>query len=132
MKKSVTYLSKSFSNLKAVVLAILKTDAIYVGRNFLPLDRGAPFSLGRFRLIALLGSGGFAKVYLGKDQKGNLAAFKVPHNFDIYDVAVKESFSFEVKLAARVISEHVTTVVAYDVDGTTAVSMMFLFLKRFN
>ncbi len=73
--------------------------------------------LGNYRLIRLLGRGGFAEVYLGKHLRlGTLAAVKVlyTHLADQEDV---EGFEQEARTIAHLKHPHIVRVLDYDVEN---------------
>ena len=79
--------------------------------------------LGNYRLIHLLGQGGFADVYLGEHiYLDTPAAIKVLHT----QLASDEvgSFQAEARTIARLVNPHIVRVLDYGVDGTTPFLVM--------
>src|SRR5437660_11105807 len=75
--------------------------------------------LGNYRLIHLLGQGGFAEVYLGEHiYLDTPAAIKVLHTqLDSDDV---EHFRSEARTIARLVHPHIVRVLDYGVEGKIA------------
>src|SRR6266516_5136001 len=74
--------------------------------------------LGNYRLIHLLGQGGFADVYLGEHiYLDTPAAIKLLHTQLASDEV--ESFRAEARTIARLVHPHIVRVLDYGVDGTT-------------
>ncbi|MBV9232388.1 MAG: protein kinase, partial [Chloroflexi bacterium] len=72
--------------------------------------------LGNYRLIRLLGHGGFASVYLGEHvHLGTLAAIKVLDRWLIHDEL--ENFSKEARTIARLEHPHIVRVLDFGVEG---------------
>ena len=75
-------------------------------------------SLGNYRLVRLLGRGGFAEVYLGEHQRlGSQAAIKIlyahAHGAD------EDEFLAEARTIARLVHPHIVRILDFDVqDGT--------------
>jgi serine/threonine protein kinase len=74
--------------------------------------------LGSYRLVRLLGRGGFAEVYLGQHQRLNMqAAIKVLHT-QLADAADIQNFHREAQTIASLIHPHIVRVLDFDVkDG---------------
>src|SRR5260370_2707732 len=79
--------------------------------------------LGRYRLLRVLGEGGFATVYLGERvHLGTLAALKLLHlSFAPED---SEAFRKEAQLIARLEHPHIVRVLDYDVQAGTPFLVM--------
>ena len=79
--------------------------------------------LGNYRLIRLLGQGGFAEVYLGEHiYLDTSAAIKVLHTqLDSDEV---ESFRAEARTIARLVHPHIVRVLDYGVEGKTPFLVM--------
>jgi len=74
--------------------------------------------LGNYRLTALLGQGGFAKVYLGEHIYLNtMAAIKVLHAQLSSEEA--EDFLTEARTIARLVHPNIVRVLEFDVQDTT-------------
>ncbi len=74
--------------------------------------------LGNYRLISLLGQGGFAEVYLGEHiYLGTLAAIKVLRTELASDEI--EHFHSEARIIARLVHPHIVRVLEFGVENTT-------------
>src|SRR5881227_211029 len=94
-------------------------------KEALMADRGGREGqqLGNYRLIHLLGQGGFADVYLGEHiYLDTPAAIKVLHTQLASDEV--ESFQAEARTIARLVHPHIVRVLDYGVDGTTPFLVM--------
>jgi eukaryotic-like serine/threonine-protein kinase len=79
--------------------------------------RGAVSHIGRYRLVRVLGQGGFGKVYLAQDdQLDRPVAIKVPHPQRIVGAADAAAFLAEARTLARLDHPHIVPV--YDVGQT--------------
>ena len=79
--------------------------------------------LGNYRLIRLLGQGGFAEVYLGEHiYLDTPAAIKVLHTQLASDEV--ESFRAEARTIARLVHPHIVRVLDYGVEGKTPFLVM--------
>src|SRR5262249_47989098 len=79
--------------------------------------RGAASHIGRYRLVRLLGQGGFGKGGLGQDdQLDRPVAIKVPHPQRIIGEMGAEAFLAEARTLARLDHPHIVPV--YDVGRT--------------
>jgi serine/threonine protein kinase/formylglycine-generating enzyme required for sulfatase activity len=88
-----------------------------------------PIKIGRYRVIRLLGKGGFGRVYLAHDDELDRAvAVKVPNIERVADPDDLESFLLEAKILAKL--EHPNIVPVYDAgraeDGLCYVVSKFL------
>ncbi len=73
----------------------------------------APEKIGRFRLRSVLGSGGFAVVYLAEDPLLNrLVALKVPRPHALVDADLRRRFVLEAQAAAKL--DHANIVQVYE------------------
>src|SRR5438270_2112593 len=74
--------------------------------------------LGNYRLLRLLGQGGFAEVYLGEHiYLDTPAAIKVLHTRLASDEV--EHFQTEARTVARLVHPHIVRVLDYGVEGST-------------
>lgn len=78
-----------------------------------------PREVGPYRVIALLGSGGMGRVYLGMDSDGRPAAVKVVRAEYAYDPGFRARFARELELAQRVHGNYTPRVLAADTSGQT-------------
>jgi serine/threonine protein kinase len=79
--------------------------------------------LGNYRLIRLLGDGGFAEVYLGEHQHlGSLAALKILHASLAGDEV--EAFRQEARTIARLEHPHIVRVLDFNVQAGTPFLVM--------
>ncbi|WP_026119855.1 serine/threonine-protein kinase [Nocardiopsis ganjiahuensis] len=78
-----------------------------------------PSRVGHYRVVALLGSGGMGRVYLGTDPSGFPAAVKVVRAEYAYDPGFRERFARELELAQRVYGNYTPRVLAADTSGQT-------------
>ncbi len=78
-----------------------------------------PNQVGHYRVVALLGSGGMGRVYLGLDPSGFPAAVKVVRAEYAYDPGFRERFARELELAQRVYGNYTPRVLAADTSGQT-------------
>lgn len=75
---------------------------------------------GMYRVSELVGSGGFADVYLGRDLRSNtVVAIKVLHDNFADDPALVRRFFREAQLAQSLVDPHVVRVLDVGQDGST-------------
>ncbi|MGW4512013.1 serine/threonine-protein kinase [Streptomyces sp. NPDC004393] len=67
-----------------------------------PLEAGAPTTMGPYRLLGRLGSGGMGRVYLGRSAGGRTVAVKIVHPHFALDEEFRARFRREVEAARRV------------------------------
>lgn len=67
-----------------------------------PLDAGEPTTVGPYRLLGRLGSGGMGRVYLGRSAGGRTVAVKIVHPHFALDEEFRARFRREVDAARRV------------------------------
>jgi serine/threonine protein kinase/tetratricopeptide (TPR) repeat protein len=83
-----------------------------------PVERAPkPDWIGRYRIVRLLGEGGFGLVYLAQDEQlGRLVAIKVPHPQRITEAAGPEAYLAEARTVASL--DHPNIVPVFDVGST--------------
>lgn len=74
-------------------------------------------TVGPYRLVQRLGSGGMGEVYLGRDRHGRAAAVKVVQERLAADPGFRARFSREVALAARVSSPYTARILDADTEA---------------
>ncbi|MFE1554303.1 serine/threonine-protein kinase [Streptomyces sp. NPDC058734] len=84
------------------------------------LEPGDPKQLGRYRVVARLGSGGMGRVYLGRSTSGRALAIKVVRAELAESPQFRLRFAREVDAARRVTGFFTAAVVDADPDGTPA------------
>lgn len=67
-----------------------------------PLEAGEPATMGPYRLLGRLGSGGMGRVYLGRSAGGRTVAVKIVHPHFALDDEFRARFRREVEAARRV------------------------------
>jgi eukaryotic-like serine/threonine-protein kinase len=82
-----------------------------------PLIDGDPRQVGRFEVLARLGSGGMGRVYLARGASGELYALKMIHQFLSDDVQFRRRFQREVAAARRVSGANTAALVDADVEA---------------
>lgn len=83
-----------------------------------PLEPTDPRMVGRYRLEARLGSGGFGDVYLGRSPGGRLVAVKCVRERVAADPQLRRRFAAEMEAARRVGGFHTAQVVDADPEAT--------------
>jgi serine/threonine protein kinase len=78
-----------------------------------------PQRIGRYRIIARLGTGGMGQVYLGRSPSGRLVAVKVVRPDLAEDPGFRDRFVREVAAARRVTGFFTAAVVDADTDGSS-------------
>ncbi|MFJ8438155.1 serine/threonine-protein kinase [Kitasatospora griseola] len=93
-----------------------------------PLPSGAPTAIGGYRLIGLIGSGGFGTVYLARRQgSATQVALKTLHADTEHDEELHRRFANEAKVLARAPAAHTARVLDTGVaDGTPFIAMELL------
>ena len=81
------------------------------------LVTGDPTQIGPYRLLDVLGSGGFGRVFLGRASDGRLAAVKVIRPELAADPEFRARFRREVAAARRVSGQFTAQVIDADVEG---------------
>ena len=90
-------------------------------------DRAIPEFIDRYRILSVLGQGGFGKVYLGRDELlGRLVAIKVPRRDRVFRDEDVDAFLREARILAGLDHEHIVPV--YDV-GCTPDGLCFVVSK---
>ncbi|MGW0753831.1 protein kinase domain-containing protein [Streptomyces sp. NPDC002587] len=84
------------------------------------LEPGDPRQLGRYRIVARLGSGGMGRVYLARSVSGRTLAVKVVRAELAEDAEFRRRFAREVEAARRVTGFFTAAVVDADPEGTPA------------
>ncbi|MFD3705485.1 serine/threonine-protein kinase [Nocardia sp. NPDC058658] len=82
-----------------------------------PRDRKDPELLGRYRILAVIGSGGMGRVFLGQAPDGRLVAVKQVHADLTGDSEFRARFEREVLASGRVTGAYTAGVVGHDVES---------------
>ncbi|WP_030162028.1 protein kinase domain-containing protein [Streptomyces sp. NRRL S-244] len=82
-----------------------------------PLEAGEPRTIGAYRLLGRLGSGGMGRVYLGRSAGGRTVAVKIVHPHFASDEEFRARFRREVEAARRVGGEWTAPVLDADPDA---------------
>jgi serine/threonine protein kinase len=82
-----------------------------------PLEAEDPRQVGRFEIVARLGSGGMGRVYLARLPSGEQFALKMIHQFLADDLQFRRRFHREVMAAQRVTGENTAALVDADPDA---------------
>ncbi|MEW2418888.1 serine/threonine-protein kinase [Streptomyces sp. NPDC046866] len=82
-----------------------------------PLEAGEPRTIGAYRLLGRLGSGGMGRVYLGRSAGGRTVAVKIVHPHFATDGEFRERFRREVEAARRVGGEWTAPVLDADPEA---------------
>ncbi|MFJ3201723.1 serine/threonine-protein kinase [Streptomyces sp. NPDC086989] len=83
-----------------------------------PLEAGEPRTIGAYRLLGRLGSGGMGRVYLGRSAGGRTVAVKIVHPHFASDEEFRARFRREVEAARRVGGEWTAPVLDADPEAT--------------
>ncbi|AXK35565.1 serine/threonine protein kinase [Streptomyces armeniacus] len=81
------------------------------------LDRGDPRTVGRYRILARVGTGGMATVYLGRSRGGRAAAVKVMHAEFAREPEFRERFRYEVGVTTAAGGAYSPPVLGADPDA---------------
>ncbi|MFF2552629.1 serine/threonine-protein kinase [Nocardia sp. NPDC058058] len=84
-----------------------------------PLTPDEPRTIGRYRVLGVLGSGGMGRVLLGAGPDGRLLAIKQVHAHLLNQRGYRARFQREVSAGTRVSGAFTAPVVDFDVDGET-------------
>ncbi|MEU3775390.1 protein kinase [Streptomyces sp. NPDC032472] len=82
-----------------------------------PLEADEPRTIGAYRLLGRLGSGGMGRVYLGRSAGGRTVAVKIVHPHFASDTEFRERFRREVDAARRVGGEWTAPVLDADPEA---------------
>ncbi|MEV0413982.1 protein kinase [Streptomyces sp. NPDC050448] len=82
-----------------------------------PLETGEPRTIGAYRLLGRLGSGGMGRVYLGRSAGGRTVAVKIVHPHFASDEEFRARFRREVEAARRVGGEWTAPVLDADPEA---------------
>ncbi|WP_330331930.1 serine/threonine protein kinase [Streptomyces sp. NBC_00536] len=82
-----------------------------------PLEAGDPRTIGPYRLLGRLGSGGMGRVYLGRSAGGRTVAVKIVHPYFASDDEFRARFRREVVAARRVGGEWTAEVLGADPEA---------------
>ncbi|MEU5403161.1 bifunctional serine/threonine-protein kinase/ABC transporter substrate-binding protein [Streptomyces sp. NPDC005963] len=82
-----------------------------------PLKTGDPSSIAGYRLLGRLGAGGMGVVYLGRSERGTLAAIKVIRAEHATDPGFRARFRRETETARRITGRWVVRVVGADAEA---------------
>lgn len=83
------------------------------------LERGDPRTLGRYRILARVGAGGMAVVYLGRSRGGRAVAIKVMHAEFAREPEFRARFRREVEAATAAGGVHSPPVFGAEPDAAT-------------
>jgi serine/threonine protein kinase len=81
------------------------------------LQRGDPGSVGPYRLVARLATGGMGQIFLGETPEGRKVAVKLIHPGPAVDAPFRQRFAQNIAVTRRVESFHVAPVVDADPDA---------------
>ena len=122
---ALAYSLISPSNLDAVSMILYNAGDIFLNaaspaclaKEKIMVDRVGQ-KLGNYRLVQLLGQGGFAEVYLGEHlYLGTMAAIKVLRTELASDEV--EHFQSEARTIARLVHPHIVRVLEFGIENTT-------------
>ncbi len=82
-----------------------------------PLEDSDPRQVGRYEIVARLGSGGMGRVYLARAASGEQFALKMIHQYVSEDAQFRRRFHREVVAARRVTGPNTAALVDADPDG---------------
>ncbi|MFD3594047.1 serine/threonine-protein kinase [Nocardia sp. NPDC058640] len=82
-----------------------------------PRDRRDPDMLGRYRILAVIGSGGMGRVLLGRAPDGRLVAVKQIHENLTTSAEFRARFEREVVASGRVTGAYTAGVVGHDISA---------------
>ncbi|MGP3969042.1 serine/threonine-protein kinase [Streptomyces sp. 6N223] len=82
-----------------------------------PLGQGDPQTLGQYRLLRALGSGGMGRVFLGRSAQGRMVAVKLIHPQFAAEPEFRRRFEREVAAAVRVGGQWTAPVLDADTTG---------------
>jgi serine/threonine protein kinase len=95
-----------------------------------PLAPGSVFA-GDFEVVRLLADGGMGSVYVVEQRStGKRRALKVMHPRMLHDPTLRERFTQEARLGAKIASDHVVEVVGAGVDAETGIPWMAMELLQ--
>ncbi|GHH07346.1 serine/threonine-protein kinase [Streptomyces lanatus] len=81
------------------------------------LEQGDPRTVGRYRILARIATGGMATVYLGRSPGGRAVAVKVPHTEYVREPGSRDRFRREVAAATAAGGTHSPPVLDADPDA---------------
>ncbi|MGW5308333.1 serine/threonine-protein kinase [Nocardia thailandica] len=82
-----------------------------------PLSAHEPKSLGRYRLLGVLGAGGMGRVLLATGPDGRFVAIKQIHATLVDDPEFRARFEREIRVSMRVSGAFTAAVIDYEVSG---------------
>lgn len=86
--------------------------------NYFPTDGSLPPSVGPYRVVGQLGSGGMGVVYEGLDAQGNPVALKIPLPHLLKDDDFIRRFNREMKLGTHLQHPRVTRILHFEPAGS--------------
>ena len=105
-----------------------RTYLPFMGRT--PLTPGSVFA-GEFKVVGLLAEGGMGAVYVAEQlATAKRRALKVMHPRMLQDPILRERFTQEARLGAKIASDHVVEVVGAGVDAATGIPWMAMELLQ--
>jgi len=95
--------------------------------------RQPPERVGRYKLVKLLGTGGFADVYLANDEQlGRSVAVKIPHYIKGRNAHSVESYLTEARTAANLDHPHIVPVYDVGADHDCGVYVVSKYIQGIN